>query len=79
MNLDFQIDFFSDVKYEDITIEISFKGQLLCQFNKDNGIDNIEVEFFHDMRLSGQNVRLQFTLNEFMNILNEARQDLINS
>lgn len=79
MSSNFQIDFFSDSKYEDITIEISYNGQLICQLNKDNGINNVEIEFFQDMRLLNQDVTLKFSLDKFMSILNEAKQDLINS
>ena len=41
----FEIDFVSDNKYENITVEISYKKQILCQLNKDSGIDKIEIEF----------------------------------
>ncbi|MEB7588307.1 hypothetical protein [Serratia rubidaea] len=77
MSADFEIDFFSDNKYEEITVEISYKGQILCQMNKDKGVLNIEVEFFFDSRLLASQVTKKFPLDEFINVLNEARQDLI--
>lgn len=46
MHTDFEIVFFSDSHYEELTAEITYKGQILCQLNQDKGIDNIEVEFF---------------------------------
>ena len=79
MSTDFEIDFFSDNKYEEITIEVSYKGQILCQLNKDKGIDNIEIEFFFDSRVLTEQVIPKFPLNEFISILNEAKQDLITS
>ncbi|OCG10898.1 hypothetical protein A9G09_12415 [Gilliamella sp. wkB292] len=77
MSTDFEIDFFSDNKYEEITIEISYKGQILCQLNKDKGISNIEIEFFFDSRILAKQVTPKFPLDEFINILNEAKQDLV--
>jgi hypothetical protein len=76
---DFEIDFFSDNKYEEITVEVSYKGQILCQLNKDKGINNVEIEFFFDSRILTEPVTLKFPFNEFINILNEAKQDLITS
>ncbi|CAI1169850.1 Uncharacterised protein [Serratia quinivorans] len=43
MHADFEIVFFSDSHYEELTAEITYKGQILCQLNQDKGIDNIEV------------------------------------
>ncbi|MCX8670902.1 hypothetical protein J3U22_06140 [Gilliamella sp. B2865] len=77
MSTDFEIDFFSDNKYEKITIEISYKGQILCQLNKDKGISKIEIEFFFDSRILVEQVTLKFPLDEFINILTEARQELV--
>ncbi len=38
MNNDFELTLFSDSKYEEITAEISYKDQILCQLNKDKGL-----------------------------------------
>ncbi|WP_239375173.1 hypothetical protein [Snodgrassella gandavensis] len=77
MKSNFQIDYFSDSKYEYLTIEISFKGQLLCQLNKDKGVDNIEIEFFYDFRLLEEETIFKFPLEEFLDVLNLVKQDLI--
>ncbi|WP_239325316.1 hypothetical protein [Snodgrassella gandavensis] len=77
MKSNFQIDYFSDSKYEYLTIEISFKGQLLCQLNKDKGVDNIEIEFFYDSRLLEEETIFKFPLEEFLDVLNLVKQDLI--
>ncbi|NBM94019.1 hypothetical protein [Proteus sp. G2662] len=75
----FEIDFVSDNKYENITVEISYKKQILCQLNKDSGADNIEIEFFYDSRCLSEDVKHKFNLDNFMAILNSAKLDLINA
>jgi hypothetical protein len=79
MNTDFDIDFFSDNKYEELTVEISYKGQILCQMNKDKGIEHVEVEFFPDLRLLPGQIDLKFPLDEFIELLIETKKDLLNS
>jgi hypothetical protein len=76
MKSNFQIDYFSDSKYEYLTIEISFKGQVLCQLNKDKGVNNIEIEFFYDSRLL-EEVIFKFPLDEFLDVLHIVKKDLI--
>lgn len=75
----FCVDYFSDTKYEKITIEISYKDQVLCQLNKDKGDDNIEIEFFHEFRELPKEVALKFPLDEFICLLNEEKQALISA
>jgi hypothetical protein len=77
MKSNFQIDYFSDSKYEYLTIEISFKGQVLCQLNKDKGVNNIEIEFFYDFQLLEEEVIFKFPLEEFLDVLNIVKKDLI--
>ncbi|MCO6548683.1 MAG: hypothetical protein J6583_13060 [Gilliamella sp.] len=77
MKSNFEIDYFSDSKYKYLTIEISFKGQILCQLNKDKGVNNIEIEFFYDFRLLEEEVIFKFPLDEFLNVLNIVKKDLI--
>ncbi|SUB83921.1 Uncharacterised protein [Pragia fontium] len=79
MNGDFEIDFFSDSKYEELTVEISYKNQILCQMNKDKGVDNIEIEFFTDLRVLSEQVEMKFSLNDFFDVLREAKKGLIES
>lgn len=77
MRTDFDIVFFSDSRYEELTAEISYKDQILCQLNKDKGIDNIEVEFFADARMLAEQVAMKFPLNDFLSVLEEAKKALI--
>ncbi len=76
MNNNFDITFFSDSNYEEITAEISYKGQILCQLNKDKGPENIEVEFFSDARILAEQNAMKFSLNSFLQILAEATEKL---
>lgn len=76
MSNNFNIDFFSDTQYQLMTAEISFKGQILCQINKDKGDEHLEVEFFHDFRTSYEEVKMKFNLDEFEETLRTARDEL---
>ncbi|MCP1206365.1 hypothetical protein NIM72_12575 [Pantoea sp. B550] len=76
MNNDFEITFFSDSKYEEITAEISYKDQILCQLNKDKGPDNIEIEFFSDARVLAEQDKMKFSLSSFLQIIAEATEEL---
>lgn len=76
MDNNFEITFFSDSKYEEITAEISYKDQILCQLNKDKGPNNIEIEFFSDARILSEQDAMKFSLNSFLQILEEATEEL---
>ncbi|KAA6100197.1 MULTISPECIES: hypothetical protein [Pantoea] len=76
MNNDFELTLFSDSKYEEITAEISYKDQILCQLNKDKGPDNIEIEFFSDARILAEQNAMKFSLSSFLQILAEATEEL---
>lgn len=77
MNSDFNVDFFSDSRYEELTAEISYKGQILCQINKDKGDNAVEIEFFTDSRLLPESINMKFPLDEFISILNQVKSDLL--
>lgn len=76
MNNDFELTLFSDSKYEEITAEISYKDQILCQLNKDKGPDNIEIELFSDARILAEQNAMKFSLSSFLQILAEATEEL---
>lgn len=76
MDNNFEITFFSDSKYETITAEISYKDQIVCQLNKDKGPDNIEIEFFSDARMLAEQNAMKFSLSSFLQILEEAMEEL---
>lgn len=77
MKSDFSVDFFSDSKYEELTAEISYKGQILCQINKDKGANAVEIEFFTDSRLLPEPIEMKFPFYEFICVLNQAKLDLL--
>lgn len=76
MNNNFEIVFLSDSRYEEITVEISYRDQILCQLNKDKGPDNIEIEFFSDARILAEQNAMKFSLSSFLQILAEATEEL---
>ncbi|MFW5389059.1 MULTISPECIES: hypothetical protein [Yersinia] len=77
MDCTFEVVFFSDSQYEELTAEISYRGQILCQLNQDKGADAVEVEFFADSRLLAESVEMKFPLDEFIKVLTETKADLI--
>lgn len=76
MRTDFEITSFSDSRYEELTIEISYKEQILCQLNKDNGLDKVEIEFFSDARLLTEQDAMKCNLEDFLQIIAEATDEL---
>jgi hypothetical protein len=76
MNSDFSVDFFSDSRYEELTAEISYKGQILCQLNKDRGVNFIEVEFFTDSRIFPEAIEMKFCIDDFLEVLLKTQKDL---
>ncbi|AXF61880.1 hypothetical protein DVA43_21235 [Leclercia sp. W6] len=77
MSNGFEVDFFSDSRYEELTAEISYRGQILCQLNKDKGIDSIEIEFFSDSRILSEAVEMKFQVDDFLKILMQTKDELI--
>lgn len=58
-NLDFEILGFSDSRYENLTVEIQYKGEPIAQINQDKGVDRLEVEIFAD--LNGAILKVPFS------------------
>lgn len=77
MDCAFEVVFFSDSHYEELTAEISYRGQILCQLNQDKGADAVEVEFFADSRLLAESIEMKFPLDEFIKVLTETKADLL--
>lgn len=76
---DFKIDFVSEASREFLLAEISFKGQRLCQINREDGVDRLEIEFLSDIYLMAEEVKMVFPLSEFQRVLQHAVEDLIES
>lgn len=76
---DFKIDLVSEMSKEFLVAEISFKGQRLCQVNRERGVDALEIEFLSDIYLMAEEVRMLFPLSEFLHVLQCAVDDLVAS
>ncbi|MDN7560187.1 MULTISPECIES: hypothetical protein [Burkholderia cepacia complex] len=72
----FGIDFVSDVNREHLMAEISFNGQRLCVLDRERGVDEIEIEFLVDLYVLSDSVRMKFSLDKFIEIIEIARADL---
>ena len=68
----FEIIRFSDLTYEEITMEIQYKGEQIAQINKDKGIDQLEIEILTDYIKS--NFVPKFMLSDFLVAINEAQK-----
>ncbi len=76
MKSKFSVDFFSDEQYKYLTAEILYNGQVLCQINRDNGIENMEVEFFHDQYILEEEFRMKFPINDFLSVIEDVKNEL---
>lgn len=68
----FEIIRFSDLTYEEITMEIQYQGEQIAQINKDKGIDQLEIEILTDYIKS--NFVPKFMLSDFLVAINEAQK-----
>ena len=48
---DFEIDVVSDVRFEELLVEVSYRGQRLFQLNREMGPNAVEIEFLSDLRI----------------------------
>lgn len=65
----FKIQLSSDCRYEQLTAEIYYAGDLICILNQDKGIDDVALEMFpRSMKAK----KITFPLNEFYQKLDEA-------
>ena len=68
----FKIVRFSDVTYEEITVEIQYEGEQIAQINRDKGIDQLEIEILTDYINSDFSPK--FMLSDFLGAINEAQK-----
>lgn len=76
---EFEIDFVSNVEFEWLAVEVLFRGQRCIQLNREKGLDNIEIEFLTDIYLLPKAVEMKFPIEDFLSIVNEAKQALISA
>lgn len=43
---DFEVLDYSDSRYENLTVEIQYRGEPIAQINKEKGLQNLELEIF---------------------------------
>jgi hypothetical protein len=77
MNAEFQMDFIAHDEYEYLAVELSFRGQHLCQLYRRKSGDVIDIEFIEDRLILEPPVRLKFPLIDFLEAIQEARQELV--
>jgi len=68
----FEISRYSDVKYEEITAEISYCGQPLAQINKDRGSDKLEIEIYSEYVVEPLKPKFTFDVIDFLEVLDKA-------
>jgi hypothetical protein len=72
-NPNFEVLRSSDVRYEKLTTEVQYKGEVIAQINQDKGVGNLELEIFADLKDSV----LRVPLDDFLESLRLARESLI--
>jgi hypothetical protein len=77
MDREFHIDFITHSEYEYLAVEISFRGQRICQLYRRKEDNIIEIQVLEDLRNLEPNVRLRFPLSDFLAVLQEARRELL--
>jgi hypothetical protein len=77
MNTEFSIDFFSDRKYEQMTAEVSFAGEIVFQVNMDKGREHLEVELFHEWaRGNNAQKQIKFPVRDLVKTLEVVMREL---
>lgn len=71
----FEIAKFSDLNYEEMTVEIRYLGDPVAQLNKDQGNDLIAIEI--PTRFSPEGKMFIFPLDQFINAICEAKELLL--
>ncbi|WP_336028568.1 hypothetical protein [Acinetobacter pittii] len=74
----FEIIFASDIEFEFLTVEVYFHSYRFFQLNRENGIENIEIEFLLDLRAISNDIDIKFSLEDFYKVIEIAKNDLIN-
>ncbi|HDR9584502.1 TPA: hypothetical protein QDC22_002915 [Burkholderia stabilis] len=62
--------------HEHLMAEISFNGQRLCVLDKENGNEEMELEFLVDLYILNDSVKMKFGLDDFIKTIEVARLDL---
>ncbi len=68
----FEILYLSDLKYDEMTVEIQYKGKQVAQLNKDKGINNIEIPIYSEYVILEYLSDLKFPINDFLEAIERA-------
>ncbi|MCC3411207.1 MULTISPECIES: hypothetical protein [unclassified Microcoleus] len=81
INLDsgFEIIYLSDIKYNEMTVEIQYKGQQVAQINKDKSVEKMEIDIYSQYVHPDFLAELKFPLSEFLEAINIASTALIDA
>ena len=71
-NKGFKIRICSDLDYQGMVVDIVYNNATFATLNQDEGIENIEIKLY-----SSQEKFLEFSLEEFIEILEKAKKLLI--
>lgn len=72
----FSIDYVSPMDFESLAAEISFNSQLLCRIDQERVDGVLEIEFFHLTRAIEAEVKMKFSLPEFLKIVEDTCSEL---
>jgi hypothetical protein len=75
----FEIIYLSDSRYEESNVEIQYKGQQVALLIKDKGIDRLEIEIYSQYVLPDFLSELKFSLDDFLEAIEEAKVAIKNA
>ncbi|ATD64840.1 hypothetical protein ACFPVS_13450 [Neisseria weixii] len=73
---DFKLIFIDQYECESLMIQIEYQGQILCRIDKENGNDDMKIHFYPDFYVNNEDSNMKFSLNEFLKILDIAKNEL---
>ncbi|MEH1852363.1 MAG: hypothetical protein V7L11_11905 [Nostoc sp.] len=72
----FEILYLTDLKYNEMTVEIQYMGQQVAQINKDKGVDKMEIDICSEYVTLDFLSELKFPLSDFLEAINIASRAL---
>jgi len=60
-------------EYEHLVAQIEFEGQIICQINREMGVEFLEVKFFPDFYLGVKDKEMKFPLEIFISVLEKVK------
>jgi hypothetical protein len=68
----FDISYFSDLQYEEMTVEIGYAGQPLAQINRDHGVNKLQIEIYSGNMTQNLSQKFKFDIEDFLEALHKA-------